>query len=394
MNSDSKGMHMTKNYTALSAPDRRSHQIIENIQAKTREMKPKARLIAHYLPQFHPIPENDAWWGKGFTEWTNVASAKPLFPGHYQPHIPSDLGFYDLRLPETRVAQAELAREYGIEGFIYWHYWFGGKRLLERPFNDIIKSGEPDYPFCVAWANTNWTGEWAGNPKQVLQEQLYPGIEDYETHFYTLLPAFQDKRYIKADGKPLFFILKPEGIPDPKRFTDYWQKLAVKEGLEEIYFVVYSWGHPDGAWNPESAGYNAFTYGHQSTMKKVRKIRIRLERKYRKLRNWPIHAYNYEDALPYLLFNKNFEYIEYPTVIPNWDNSPRVGKRAMILHNSTPELFRIHLKCALDKVVRRPFEHRIIFVKSWNEWAEGNHLEPDRKFGKDYLRVIREEVCL
>jgi len=383
---------MTKNYTGHFVSDKIVQFQNDAFQPNKLEKKLKVRLIAHYLPQFHPIPENDNWWGKGFTEWTNVASATPLFPGHYQPHIPADLGFYDLRLPETRAAQAKIAREYGIEGFIYWHYWFGGKRLLERPFNDMLESGEPDYPFCVAWANTDWTGEWAGNPKQVLQKQLYPGMEDYEAHFYTLLPAFHDKRYITVDGKSLFFILKPESLPDPKRFTDFWRQLAFKEGLKGFYFVVYGWGHPDGAWNPESGGYDAFTYGHQSTMKSVQVFRVRLERKYRQIRGWPKHAYYYEQALPYLLFSRKFEYVEHPTVIPNWDNSPRVGKRAMILHNSTPELFKIHLRQAIEKVRHRRLEHRIIFVKSWNEWAEGNHIEPDRKFGNAYLRVIRDEV--
>lgn len=140
------------------------------------------RAIAFYLPQFHPIPENDEWWGKGFTEWTNTAKAKPLFPGHYQPHVPADLGFYDLRLTEARVAQAEMAAEYGIEGFCYWHYWFAGKRLLEHPFNEVMQSGKPDFPFCLGWANDTWSGIWHGAPNRVLIEQTYPGLEDYKNY--------------------------------------------------------------------------------------------------------------------------------------------------------------------------------------------------------------------
>ena len=171
--------------------------------------QPKARVLAYYLPQFHPIPENDEWWGKGFTEWTNVGKAKPLFPGHYQPHVPADLGYYDLRVPETREAQAQMAREYGIEGFVYWHYWFGnGKRLLERPFNEVLESGKPDFPFALAWANETWSGFYHGlrDEKQILIEQTYPGEEDYIAHFNALLPAFKDKRYITCDGKPIFVI--------------------------------------------------------------------------------------------------------------------------------------------------------------------------------------------
>src|SRR3989304_6840857 len=188
----------------------------------------RARLIAHYLPQFHPIPENDEWWGKGFTEWTNVTKAKPLFEGHYQPFRPADLVFYDLRLPDVRLSQAELAKAYGIEAFCYWLYWFGGRRLLERPFNEVLESGQPDFPFCLGWANDSWTGIWHGCADKVLMEQTYPGPGDEETHFYALLPAFSDKRYLTIDGKPLFLISKPYRLPEPNRFLDHWRELAVK----------------------------------------------------------------------------------------------------------------------------------------------------------------------
>ena len=175
-------------------------------------MSSKARVIAFYLPQFHPIPENDEWWGKGFTEWTNTAKAKPLFPGHYQPHVPADLGFYDLRVPETRIAQAEMAKEYGIEGFCYYHYWFAGKRLLERPFDEVLNSGMPDFPFCLCWANQTWTGIWHGSPDRVLIEQTYPGPEDEEVILIICCKAFHDQRYIKVDGKPMFLVYCPKRV--------------------------------------------------------------------------------------------------------------------------------------------------------------------------------------
>ena len=186
-------------------------------QEKSHKNRPAVRPIALYLPQFHPIPENDEWWGKGFTEWTNTAKAKPLFRGHYQPHAPADLGFYDLRVPETRIAQAEMAKEYGIEAFCYYHYWFAGKRVLERPFAEVLESGKPDFPFCLCWANETWTGIWHGAPNKVLIEQTYPGYDDHRNHFDFLLKAFTDRRYVTVDGKPLFLIFKHSTSPKLRR---------------------------------------------------------------------------------------------------------------------------------------------------------------------------------
>ena len=203
----------------------------------------KARVIAFYLPQFHPIKENDEWWGKGFTEWTNVGKAKPLFKGHYQPRVPADLGYYDLRMPEVREAQADMAREAGIEGFMYWHYWFGnGKQILERPFNEVLSSGKPDFPFCLGWANHSWTRRtWNSDAQKHknldLMIQEYPGDEDIVQHFDNVLPAFKDKRYIAVDGKPMFLIYDPEALPDAKHFINIWQNLAKKNGLSGIHFV-------------------------------------------------------------------------------------------------------------------------------------------------------------
>ena len=204
----------------------------------------KARVIAFYLPQFHPTPENDKFWGKGFTEWTNATKAKPLFKGHHQPHIPADLGFYDLRMPEVREAQAELAREAGVEGFCYWHYWFGnGKQFLQKIFDDVVDSGKPDFPFCVGWANHSWTNKNWVNTKTFskdfyIAEQTYPGPQDHEAHFYSLLKAFKDKRYIKVDGKLLFYIFAPLQFPNVKEFMNLWQELAKKEGLPGFYFIA------------------------------------------------------------------------------------------------------------------------------------------------------------
>jgi len=359
----------------------------------------RARLIAYYLPQFHPIPENDKWWGNGFTEWTNVTKAKPLFRGHYQPHIPTELGFYDLRFPETRSAQAEMAREYGIHGFCYWHYWFAGKRLLERPFNEVLKSGEPDFPFCLAWANKSWSGIWHGNPGRILIEQTYPGMKEYEAHFYALLEALSDERYITMDGKPIFLVYDPYGLPEPKRFTDCWRELALKSGLNGLYFI----GISDSSWHPAKHGFDAAVFDNPGrTFFKLRsRFRSFLEIgcdtliKNKALIKRILHQpkiYSYKRVSEYALPPLRSDGTQYPSVIPNWDNTPRSGIRGVVCHNSSPELFRNHLREAIKQVADRKPDKRMIFVKSWNEWAEGNYLEPEQRFGKAYLKAIKEEL--
>ena len=350
--------------------------------------RPLARLIAFYLPQFHPIPENDQWWGKGFTEWTNAARAKPLFRGHYQPHLPADLGFYDLRVPETRAAQAEMARAYGVEGFCYYHYWFAGKRILERPFDEVLKSGDPDFPFCLCWANQTWTGIWHGAPNRVLIEQTYPGEADHRAHFEALLPAFRDPRYIRVDGKPLFVLYQPHEIPDAPSALRLWRDMARRAGLPGLYIV----GNDVGRQTPSELGLDALT-AYQLPPRRPwvsRREPIKwLKRRYELWAGEPT-VYRYEDVLPTLLPPEMPGVENFPCMIPNWDNTPRSGKNGLVLHESTPELFRRHALQAYERVRKREPEHRIVFIKSWNEWAEGNYLEPDRKFGHEYLEVLRD----
>jgi hypothetical protein len=359
------------------------------------------RLLAFYLPQFHPIPENDVWWGKGFTEWTNVLKAKPLFPGHYQPRIPADLGFYDLRVSETRAAQAEMALEHGIQGFCYWHYWFAGKRLLESLFQEVLESREPNFPFCLAWANESWSGVWHGAPGRVLQEQTYPGVDDYKAHFYTLLGAFSDDRYITVNGKPMFIVYRPNSLPDAIFFTDYWRELAHISGLKGLYFVGVT---ANEAWVPAEHGFDAVTISNHAKIIKVlpknplRKFYRKLLRRqkvsafYKMVLKRPTHIYPYSEANQYFIVENRKDSGYHPCVVPNWDNTPRMGLNGLVLHDSTPELFRLQVRKAVKLVAPRPANERIIFVKSWNEWAEGNHLEPDQRFGRQYLQVIREEV--
>ena len=351
---------------------------------------PRARVIAFYLPQFHPIPENDEWWGRGFTEWTNVGKAQPMFSGHYQPHVPADLGFYDLRLPETRAAQAEMAQAHGIEAFCYWHYWFAGRRILERPFTEVLKSGEPKFPFCLAWANQTWSGIWHGAPDRILIEQTYPSAADHEAHFNLVLEAFGDERYVRVDGKPLFYVYRSLAIPDVSRFTDLWRNLAHRAGLPGLYLVAEG----GNEWNPAKFGFDASVtvnlpslQGWQPWWRPMQ----RLQWEWRKRRGIPTIV-RFEDAEADIVPARQPGIKSHPCLLPNWDNTPRSGRNGLVLHDSTPELFRRQVRRGIAIAESDPPEERLLFVKSWNEWAEGNHLEPDLKFGRGYLDVIREEL--
>lgn len=353
----------------------------------------KAKVIAFYLPQFHPVPENDKFWGKGFTEWTNTAKAKPLFKGHYQPNVPSDLGFYDLRLAESRKLQAELAKSFGIHAFAYWHYWFGnGKQILEQPFNDVVKSGEPDFPFCAAWANETWTGVWHGANDSIIAKQEYPGIADYEAHFYHLLPAFLDRRYLKYNDKPIFIVLKPNQIPDPKQFIDIFNNLAIKNGLKGVYIIGYS----DRDTSCLNYGFDASILSLWQNIYNVvyRSFSFKIRNKFpfiNKLSSKKPTIINYSSAIDEMKYGQ-LDTNVFPVIFPNWDNTPRSAWRGTVLQNSTPELFKKHLLNALEAVSSFDNEKRFVFVKSWNEWAEGNYLEPDLRWGSDYLSIIKNCV--
>lgn len=349
------------------------------------------RLIAFYLPQFHPIPENDEWWGKGFTEWTNVAKAKPMFPGHYQPRLPADLGFYDLRVAETRHAQAEMAKKFGIEAFCYYHYWFGGKRLLERPLQEIIASGEPDLGICLCWANQTWTGIWHGAPNRILIEQTYPGEEDHRAHFDALLPVFSDKRYVRVDGLPLFVIYQPMDFPDTLAVTKLWRKMARDAGLGGLHLVGVN-GRKD--WQPEAHGYDAVIAPRLPAKRgfvSKRHVLKWVRSNYEAFRRLPT-IYRYKDVMDSLLAPPRAGVVDYPCVIPNWDNTPRSGQNGLVLTDSSPELFREHFQKAMALAMSLPSDRRLLFIKSWNEWAEGNYLEPDQRYGYQYLETILDEL--
>ena len=359
----------------------------------------KSRIIAYYLPQFHPIPENDLWWGKGFTEWTNVGKAKPLFKGHDQPKLPADLGYYDLRIPEVREEQAKMAKYYGIEGFCYWHYWFGnGERLLDRVFKEVLESEKPDFGFCLAWANASWGGLPYGDKyERLLKQQTYPGIEDYTNHFYQVLPAFKDSRYLKIDNKPIFTIYSPDGLPNPKEFIDLWNSLARENGLEGVYFIAYHYfeypykEYGFNALTPPSPGHHFRRVKHSLIGRVIHKITgYRLNQlMYRtlKLRNIFTHkqivaASDYSDISQDIKF--------FPSCSPNWDHTPRSGYKGQVIVETSPDLFFRNLENCYKRIENYKDEEKIIFIKAWNEWAEGNYLEPDQKIGYGNLNQIKK----
>ena len=353
-------------------------------------METKIRVLALYLPQYHPTPENDAWWGKGFTEWTNVGKAKPLFKGHYQPRVPADLGYYDLRLPESREAQADLAKEYGVEGFIYWHYWFGaGRRLLGRPFDEVLESDKPDFPFCLAWANHSWEDKQFSKEgtHRILMEQVYPGDDDYISHFNFLLKAFQDSRYVRVDGKPFFMVYNPKELPDAAHFIQLWQKLAKEQGFQ-FHFVAHTHQKEDIELF-KSWGFDAVVLVRLfDVFKKKLSLWERAFSKFSRIVLKRGRILDYGLASSCFTGEEDKREDCYPVIIPNWDHSPRSGRQGHILVHSTPEKFEKHVDVTFSTIKDK--QNKIVILKSWNEWAEGNYMEPDLKYGRGYLEALRK----
>lgn len=368
-------------------------------------MKTKARVIAFYLPQYHPIPENDAVWGKGFTEWTNVARAKPLFKGHVQPNVPTDLGFYDLRLPIIREQQAEMARDAGIEGFMYWHYWLGnGRMLLEKPFQEVLRSGKPDYPFCLGWANHSWTTKsWHGANgwnlhigREYIAKIVYPGKEDYKAHFEYCLPAFKDKRYIMVDNKPLFYIWAPNDHPEMKLFIDYWQELALQHDLKGIHFVANVNSREGDYKKYMGMGFDAVNY-NTLTDGLTKAAGSAYIRRLKALFSWYIpglklNKYDYGAVVDNMKSIYDTDEYCYPTILPRYDRTPRAGRSAIILSNPNPRAFKQHVNNVIKTVENKKDDHKVVFLKSWNEWGEGNYMEPDLQFGHAFLDALKSEV--
>lgn len=342
--------------------------------------------IAFYLPQFHPVKENSEWWGQGFTEWTNVAKAKPNFEGHYQPHVPKDLGFYDLRITENIEAQASLAKSYGIYGFCFYYYWFNGRRILEKPL-DLFLDSDIDLPFCVCWANENWTRTWDGNEKDVLLEQIHSASED-EKFILDLLPILKDPRAINVDGKPMLLVYRPTLFPDSKKTTDTWRKVALENGLKGLHLCTVQFY---GITDPRTLGFDAAV-------------------------EFPPHTFigpeNQPDEFPQLT-NPTFEggiidyrkiladaisrpvpdYKKYRGIIPSWDNTARRQNNPHTIINSDPEYYEYWLrKIVLQTDSVHQEDDKFIFINAWNEWGEGCHLEPCLKYERSFLEATLRAV--
>lgn len=351
------------------------------------------RILAFYLPQYHPTVENDEWWGKGFTEWTNVGKAKPLFKGHYQPRVPADLGYYDLRVPEVREEQAKMAKEAGIEGFCYWHYWFSGKRLLDYVFNEVLKSGKPDFPFCLCWANHSWYQKtWdPKKPNKLLIKQEYQGVEDYIRHFNELLPAFKDKRYIKVGNKLVYGVFAPLDIPDVDVFFKTWNNLAKSHGFDGFYFFGYTIVNND-IDKILKLGFDSVVIDYVRSALNTRsffyRLLVKLKRDILKIP----HLIEYDDYVRYTLKLYQSRDNVHPSIDPNFDHSPRSGVKGTILINSTPKKWGLLCRQIINKISNRNEESNFLFIKAWNEWGEGNYLEPDLKYGMGYLNELKNAL--
>jgi lipopolysaccharide biosynthesis protein len=357
-------------------------------------MKKRLRALAIYLPQYHPIPENNNWWGNGFTEWRNVVKGKKIIEGQYQPHLPLDLGYYDLRLPEIREAQVQLAKKNGIAGFCYYHYWFNSKRLLEMPLNEVLTSQKPDFPFCICWANENWSRNWDGRSENILLNQNYNEEDDIDHIKYLCENVFNDSRYIKVNGKPVFIIYRPSLFPDMKKTSEIWRKQAKKYGYPDLYLGSF-WSFESNI-NPETYGFdfaaqfppneipirredNIFGY----ILKKIG-IKLTLKQKYL--------IYQYKKLAD---FCKKIDYpkgyLLFPGITPMWDNyARRRNGGGRIYLNSTPEIYKDWLENICNKFTPPSEDENFIFINAWNEWAEGNHLEPCEKWGHQYLEATKE----
>jgi lipopolysaccharide biosynthesis protein len=357
-------------------------------------MSTTPRVIAFYLPQFHPTPENDAWWGEGFTEWRNVVQARPLFPGHYQPKLPGALGFYDLRLPEVRQAQADMASAYGISAFCYYHYWFNGRQPLSRPFDEVLQSGSPDFPFVLCWANENWTRAWDGRSGVVLLEQHYSADDD-RAHARWLVRAFSDERYLRVDGKAVFLIYRASLLPDPKSTVDIVREEAERAGVGEV-LVCRVESFPEERGDPSAIGFDAavdFQPDWDIIGSSLRRRRPWEWARRLRLSNtaYADHlVYRYRDVVDRVLAREPVPYRRFGCVTPRWDNTARRRDGGGVFHDSSPAEYERWLRHVLDTAAGAG--DPLVFVNAWNEWAEGAYLEPDLRTGRSYLEATRRAV--
>lgn len=341
------------------------------------------RVIAYYLPQFHPIPENDAWWGAGFTEWTNVTRALPRYRGHYQPHLPADMGFYDLRLPEVLARQARLARAHGVHGFCFYHYWFAGRRVLERPVETLLAHPEIDLPFCLCWANENWTRTWDGGSAHTLLEQGHSPENDVGL-IESMIPALRDPRYIRVGGRPIVLVYRPGLLPDMLATTRRWRERLVAAGVgDPLLVMTKTFELVDPATDPRALGFDAAAeFPPHDTPIGQRKPVFLFDPDFKG------QVLEYDDVVTRFMAAPDVDYPVFRAVMPGWDNEARRPNRGRTFRGSTPAKYERWLTAVCRRAMREHApESRIAFVNAWNEWAEGAHLEPDRHFGHAYLRA-------
>jgi hypothetical protein len=348
-----------------------------------------AKLVAFHLPQFHAIPENDAWWGEGFTEWTNVTRAVPQFVGHDQPRLPGELGFYDLTAPGMLARQAKLARAFGVSAFCFYYYWFAGKRLLERPLDMFLADASIDIEFCLCWANENWTRRWDGGDSTVLMGQAHSREDDARV-FEDMARYLADPRCMRIDGKPIVLVYRPAIMPDARAMTDAWRGAAIKRGWPGLFLIATN------AFQFEDAGALGF-----DALCEFPPHGVKLRRREKTL-TWlnPQHS-GAVFAYPDIVASEEGKPgslgtgVVFPGVMPGWDNEARMPGAGSIYHGSSPAHYRAWLAAAIARARRTLSPDRqLVFINAWNEWAEGAYLEPDRRFGRAYLSATAEAVCL
>lgn len=369
------------------------------------------KVIAFYLPQFHDIPENDQWWGKGFTEWTNLKKAQPLYPGHNQPRIPLNNNYYNLLDNGVKRWQAKIAKEHGIFGFCYYHYWFSGKLLLEKPMEQMLADPSVDIPFCICWANDTWTKSWVGE-KKILIEQKYGERKEWEKHFDYLLPFFKDNRYIKENNRPLLVIYKPENIDCLDDMLNCWMDLSIKNGFDGIDFAYQTDGYnkiPKGKRNDNLFKYDIeFEPGltrelclsrKHKILKKSKELLTNFTQKFLKSNVFKFlgsgiksgHGImSYDDIWEKMLMRTPRSEKSVAGAFVDWDNTPRLGMKGTVIQGASPEKFKKYFSEQVKRVKKNIYKNDYIFIFAWNEWAESGYLEPDEKFGYGYLNAIKE----
>lgn len=366
------------------------------------------KVLAFYLPQFHCIPENDEWWGEGFTEWTNVKKAKALFEGHNQPRIPLDQNYYDLSDIEVMRWQAKIAKEHKIYGFCVYHYWFHGKLLLEKPMENYLKDEDTDFPYCFCWANEHWTNAWVSGENKILIENEFQDKSDWVKHFQYLLPFFKDKRYIKENNKPVFVIYYPSIIDPLDEMMLCWNKLAEDEGFSGIEFIYQHFLFHLSSTPTDNAKKDLFNYGIEfepnlSMNETKSKFKGFLERAKAKSSNFlqtKMHVYlklpqnkptifDYDVLWKNLLNRDSNSKKMIPSAFVDWDNTARRGSRGSLISGATPDKFKKYFRSLVEKS-EREYHSNYIFIFSWNEWAEGGYLEPDTRNGFGYLNAIKD----